>query len=139
MPVSFSSFRATWNHPTCPYGVISHYSLFYRQADMTQTLSISSNSSYMRVTVPSTMTERLIENLIPYTNYTVHVQAVVEGNLPGDTLPGAITVERLVRTLSTTVTPPPLNPLPTEGSDPTSTQIVISIGDPIAITTGRVM
>ena len=131
---SFSSFRARWDSPTCPYGVISNYVLYYRQADVTQTPPIASNSVYEMVPVPSTETERVIDGLTPYTNYTLYVQAVVEGGLIG-----AIAVELRVRTLSTTAIPPPPGPVPIELSDPTSAQIVISIGDPTEIATGKVM
>lgn len=57
--------------------------MYYRQSDIVQTGDISSES-YLQKTVSEfdpavTQFTRVLSGLLPYTNYTVHVQAVILG------------------------------------------------------------
>ena len=94
-----------WSSPECPYGVITNYTVFYRQADTPQTGDIDS-TGYTAMTVGSSVEEYVISGLTPFKNYTIHVQAVNGVNGKGVVLLGAIEEEILERTLSDVDTPP---------------------------------
>lgn len=82
-----------------------------------------------------------IGNLRPYTNYTVHVRAVITTFVvtAGREIEGGADVEQLRRSLSSLPPdPPPLDTTLRTG-DPSSSEINILIGDPTLINTGRVM
>lgn len=82
----------------------------------------------------------IITGLIPYTNYTVHVQAVVDPIADRNEIFGDIRVELPIRTLSAPDNDIPVAPPTTVPTlSPTKNQIVIRIGDPTLIDTGRVM
>lgn len=127
----------TWVLPECPYGVISKYIVFYRQSDIAQTTDIISEG-FTRVDVlpvaMQIMQEYTINGLIPYKNYTIHVQTVVR---EGAELFGVIEVEMRVRALSDVAESPSIGISVT--MPPTSSTIDIIIGDPTTIDTGRVM
>ena len=80
-----------------------------------------------------------IIDLKPYTNYTVHVQPVVQPFIRvGREIPGEESAVVRNRTLSAPDDDiPTAPPMPT--SAPTSSEIVILIGDPNQIDTGKVM
>ena len=73
-----------------------------------------------------------IIGLIPYTNYTIHVRAIGEGNLLGD-----IEEELLQRTSSTTQNIFVNTTMPT--LEPKSNTIHILLPDPGQVETGPVM
>ena len=91
--LSSSSIRVRWSSPECPYGVITNYTVFYRQADTPQTGDIDS-TGYITDTVDSSVEEYVISGLASYIYYAIHVQAVNGGG----TLPGEITLEVVKRT-----------------------------------------
>lgn len=81
-----------------------------------------------------------IGSLIPYKNYTVHVQAVVTPHLAMQSeLLGAIEEERLIQTHSAPDPDIPTPAVEVATVNPTSDSIQILIGDPKQIDTGRVM
>ena len=103
--LSSSAIRVRWSSPECPYGVITNYRVFYRQADTPQTGDIDS-TGYTAMTVGSSVEEYVISGLTPFKNYTIHVQAVNGVSGRGVVLLGAIEEEILERTLSDVETPP---------------------------------
>ena len=138
---SSSAIRVIWNPPMCPFGNITKYQGYYIQRDEVQISSIIS-TGYAKFNVPAASgsdQSYLITHLFPYTNYTVHIQAVVHPLAGGNVLFGSIDVEHLTRTLSAPddvpVAPPTVEPT----ASPSKNQIVVQIGDPTIIDTGRVM
>ena len=103
--ISDSTFRVTWTNPECPYGVINRYIVFYRISDTVQTPPISSDG-YSLLTydfdlnADTTMRySQDISNLPPYTNYSIHVQAVIRRD-GQEALLGRVQEEVLVQTSS---------------------------------------
>ena len=92
----FDSILVTWDLPLFPNGPISHYILYYIESDEVQEPPIIS-SGYINKQVDAPTTELEISELVPYTNYTFHVQPYGGPSLPGD-----IDEEVLQRTQSTT-------------------------------------
>ena len=137
--LSSSAIRVRWSSPECPYGVITNYTVFYRQTDTPQTGDIVSTPDYTAMTVESSVEEYVIDGQDPYKNFSIHVQAVNNDNERGVVLLGAIEEEVLNRTHSDVGPAPTLETptIPTPG--PSASQIVITIGDPRDIDTGRVM
>jgi hypothetical protein len=103
---------------------------------MVQTGNISS-VGYTTDSVGSSVTKFLISELPPYTNYTIHVRAVVMSSEGGADLLGDIDIEIVARTQSTTDTPPTPS-VPPVGS-PSSQTVPYFFGNPRVINTGRVM
>ena len=137
--LSSSAIRVRWSSPECPYGVITSYTVFYRQTDTPQTGNIVSTPDYTAMTVESSVEEYVIDGKLPYKNFSIHVQAVNDDNERGVVLLGAIEEEVLNRTHSDVGPAPVPDPLPTDTPGPSASQIVITIGDPRDIDTGRVM
>ena len=79
----FDSILVTWDLPLFPNGPILHYILYYIESDEVQEPPITS-SGYASEQVDSPTTELEITGLIPYTNYTFHVQPYGGPSLPGD-------------------------------------------------------
>ena len=116
----------------CPNGMIDRYLVHYRQSDTLQSVPINS-ISYQSLTV--VLLEKNITDLLPFTNYAIHVQAIVSSGILGN-----IEQEVLIRTLSDGDVDVP-TPLPTTSptKSPSKDQITYLIGDPTQIDTGRVM
>ena len=128
---SNQSIRVSWDLPLYPNGRILYYDLFYRASDTPQQPpNIMSDTSYTeRMVMDANNSE--ITGLTPYTNYTVHVQAIGDNNLRGD-----VDVEILQRTNSTIqVVPIPLDPT----QELSSNMITIRLPNPNQVTTGLVM
>ena len=127
---SNQSIRVTWDLPVYPNGPIMHYNLYYRASDTVQQPSNIRSDSYTEILVMNTDIE--ITGLEPFTNYTIHIQAIGQGNLLG-----SIDEEILQRTNSTTqmitmdATTPTLVP--------TADTIHILLPDPGQVETGPVM
>ena len=138
---SFSAIRVIWNPPMCPYGNITKYQGYYIQRDEVQISSISGRGYTKFSVLAATGSDQtyLITRLIPYTNYAVHIQAVVHPLAGGNAIFGAIEVENLTRTLSAPDDVPLAPPTVEPTESPTKNQIVVRIGDPTIIDTGRVM
>ena len=132
--INSSELMVSWTSPECPYGVLDRYIVYYRKADTPQT---TPNNS-VNVNVRSTTLQYNIPGLPPYTNYTVNVQAVVLDR-NGQDLLGVINEEQRVRTLSASGPPPTPGPTLEPTDPPTSREIVIHIGPPSDIDTGKVM
>jgi hypothetical protein len=92
---------------------------------------------YTAASVGSSVTEFLISELPPFTNYSIHVRAVVMPSGSGADLLGDIGVEIVARTQSATDTPP--TPSVSPVGSPSSQTVPYFFGDPRAINTGRVM
>ena len=133
-----TSITVTWNEPQCPYGVINRYIVFYRQTNSLQPMNmIISNDNYTSINVSTT--QLTINNLLPFKNYSIHVQAVVVPSTGMRAeLFGQIELEVLAQTLSAPDTDIPTPPT-TSIDSPTSKEVVYLIGDPTEIDTGRVM
>ena len=127
-----TSIRVSWSSPQCPNGIINRYQVYYRQSDTTQIVPINS-TVYDSFIVGSL--EYNITDLIPFRNYAIHVQAVLESNMMGQ-----IEVEVLTRTLSDVDVDIPVAPPTTSPIDsPSQSQVTYLIGDPAQIDTGRVV
>ena len=90
VPTSEQSFLATWNLPLHPNSQITGYHVYYRRSSVVQNAPISSIGYTLVSTLSMT---REIMNLLPFSNYTIHVQAIGNPNLLG-----AVTKEVLVLT-----------------------------------------
>ena len=128
---SNQSIRVTWDLPVYPNGPIMHYNLYYRASDTVQQPPNIRSDGYTEIMEIRT-TEFEIIGLIPYTNYTIHVRTIGEGNLLGD-----IDEEILQRTNSTTQMITVDTTIPT--LEPTSDTIQILLPDPGQVETGPVM
>ena len=102
--VNFSAILVSWNHPECPYGIISRYRVHYKESDTIQSRDISS-SGYSTVEVMPAMdtmlTQYEITGLTPDTSYAIHVRGLMEicpegGNC--ELLVGEAEIELLERT-----------------------------------------
>ena len=91
------------------------------------------------MSVGSDVTEFLIPELLPYTNYTIHVRAVTpSGSRAG--LIGDVDVEIVQRTtVSPTAAIPTVQPTLSPFDPPTARTIPYLIADPRQINNGRVM
>ena len=107
-----------------------HYNLYYRASDTVQQPPNIRSDGYTEIMEIST-TEFEIIGLIPYTNYTIHVRTIGEGNLLGD-----IDEEILQRTNST-IQLVMISDGPTPA--PTANTITIHLPDPSQVETGLVM
>ncbi len=117
---SATSVGVMWEKSLCPYGIIDGYMLYYQEVD--------NNMSFRSAFTPNFMAN--VENLLPFTNYIIQVQAISQSN--NSQLLGEITSTTVV-TLSGTdkdFTPT----VPAFGSSR-----MYTITDPLLITTGRVM
>ena len=119
--------------------------MYYKEDDVPQSANISSigyESSVVFHNSDSNTQMYDISGLPPYTNYSIHVQAIVTPVLEiGPDLFGRIELEIVQRTHGA---PDPDNvptapPTTTPTSAPTLTEVIHLIGDPQDITTGRVM
>ena len=143
--INSSIIRVSWANPQCPYGSISRYIVYYRKENMAQSTNISSigyESSDTTPDVDSNTQLYDISGLPPYTNYSIHVQAVVTPILEsGPDLFGRIEMEVVQRThgAADPDNVPMASPTTTPISPPILTEIVHLIGDPRDIVTGRVM
>ena len=88
-----SAIRVRWSSPECPYGVVTSYTVFYRQADTPQTGDINSDG-YITDTVDSSVEEYVLSGLTVFTN-SIHVQAINAAGIPSA---GEITQEVVERT-----------------------------------------
>ena len=132
--LSANSIGITWNMPLCPNGNIVRYLLYFRQYDNVQQTPTISSMGYNNMSQTVTMAD--IGDLLPFTNYVVHVQAVVLAQ-DGQQLFGDIDLEVIVTTfgaIDEDFTDPPS----TIGS-PSRSQVQYDITDPLLIQTGRVM
>jgi len=127
---SNQSIRVTWELPVYPNGPIMHYNLYYRASDTVQQPPNIRSDSYTEILVMNTDIE--ITGLEPFTNYTIHIQAIGQGNLLG-----SIDEEILQRTNSTTQMITMDTTTPT--LVPTADTIHILLPDPGQVETGPVM
>jgi len=127
---SNQSIRVTWDLPVYPNGPIMHYNLYYRASDTIQQPPNIRSDGYTEIMVMNTDIE--ITGLEPFTNYTVHIQAIGQGNLLG-----SVDEEILQRTNSTTqmITVDTTTP----ALVPTADTIPILLPDPGQVDTGPVM
>ena len=78
---SNQSIRASWDLPLYPNGPILYYKLFYRASNTPQQPPNIRSDGYLEILVVDTEFE--ITGLTTYTNYTIHVLAIGQGDLFG--------------------------------------------------------
>ena len=127
---SNQSIRVTWDLPVYPNAPIMHYNVYYRVSDTPQQPPDIRSDGYTEI-MDISSTEFEITGLMSYTNYTVHVRAIGQGNLLGD-----IDEEILQQTKITIQVVMTSSGTPQE---PTSNTITILLPDPSQVETGRVM
>ena len=118
-----------WSPPTYPNGPITDYTVFYKEGNTSQTPPISSNGFRSMKSDGASLN---ITGLDPYTDYTIHVQAVIsaqelenEESVIEDLL-GAIDEEIVARTNGTTPDQPVMiDGMPLAGPTATTFQITI--------------
>ena len=76
---SSQSIRVLWDLPLYPNGPILFYKLFYRASNTQQQPPNIRSDGYLEILVMNTEFE--VTGLIAYTNYTLHVLAIGQGNL----------------------------------------------------------
>ncbi len=82
IPTSHQSFQVTWDIPQFPNSDITNYIIYYRVRSTVQDVPINDVGYEM---VNQTNTLQNIKDLIPFTNYTVHVRAIGNPSLLGST------------------------------------------------------
>ena len=83
MATSHQSFQVVWDIPQFPNSEIINYIVYYREANAEQDPPIS-DDGYKMVNQINTLQN--IDNLTPFTNYTVHVKAIGNPNLQGSVI-----------------------------------------------------
>ena len=133
-----------WSPPTYPNGPITNYIVFYREGDTAQKIQPISSDEFSSVTTQKGSTSQNITELKPYTNYTIHVQAIISAEMLNneesftDDLLGAVDVEIVARTNGTRPDNPVNVMMPLSG--PTATTFQISIPSTLdEIDTGNVL
>ena len=136
-----------WSLPSFPNGPITFYNVYFRELEgyiIPQPESIT-DAGFRVVTTPDSRTAINLTDLKPYTNYTIHVRAIIVAetlqNVAKTAVPrylnGTADVEIIARTHGDV----PNNPIqlgqPTSG--PTSSTIPIEIPNTRQIDTGYVM
>ena len=118
-----------WSPPTYPNGPITEYRVFYKEGDTAQTQPISSTDFRWMKSDGASLN---ITGLDPYTNYTIHVQAVISAQeleneeLFTEDLLGAIDEEIVARTNGTTPDQPVMiDNMPLASPTATTFQIII--------------
>ena len=124
---SNQSIRVTWDLPVYPNAPIMHYNLYYRASDTPQQPPDIRSDGYTEI-MDISSTEFEITGLMSYTNYTVHVRAIGQGNLLGDI------DEEILQPTKITIQVVDGTP-----QEPTSNTITILLPDPSQVETGRVM
>ena len=127
---SNQSIRVTWDLPVYPNAPIMHYNLYYRASDTAQQPPNIRSDGYTEI-MDISSTEFEITGLMSYTNYTVHVRAIGQGNLLGDIdeeilQQTKITIQVVMTSSGTS-------------QEPTSNTITILLPDPSQVETGRVV
>ena len=127
------SITVAWSHPLCPNGVIQRYQVYYRVSSTAQTVLPFNRMNYTNLS--TTLPQLIIADLLPYTNYTIQVQAEINLSLLGD-----VEVEVLTRTFSEVDDDVPTIVVTASPSrTPSKKQLEYLIGDPRQIDTGRVV
>ena len=131
-----------WSRPTFPNGPITYYSVYYLEGNTAQIQPIS-DTNFNNVSASNTATSINVTGLKPYTNYTIHVRAIISAealqNIEQFTedIFGAADVEIVQRTNGTT--PVDLEILGEPLFGPSSSTIEIQLPDARMIKTGRVL
>ena len=137
-----SVITVNWLRPAFQNGPITHYNVYYREGNISQTESIMDTGFNVTI-VTAPMTTTNVTGLKPYTNYTIHVRAIIAAEelqnveVIIDDLIGDVDVEVVNRTHGDI----PMNRtmLDQPRSGPTSTTIQIDIPDIGQIDTGYVL
>ena len=124
---SSQSIRVSWDLPLYPNGPILFYKLFYRASNTPQQPPNIRSDGYLEILV--TDTEFEVTGLITYTNYTIHVLAIGQGNLFG-----GIDTEILQQTNST------IRSITFTGTEePSFNTINVTLPPPFQVQTGTVV
>ena len=101
------SIMVTWDLPEYPNGPLTGYRVYYRRSNVTTDPPPTDRSGYESATIGSeTVTQYNISGLIPFTNYSIFVEAL------GTNIDGLASNEMLQRTNATTQTIPSTTPAP---------------------------
>lgn len=139
-----STIFVNWSLPSFPNGPITYYNVYFREQEghIPQAESVT-DAGFQIVTTSDTVTAINLTELKPYTNYTIHVRAIIAAKslqnvkaIPSN-LTGAANIEIITRTYGDV--PDNLMQLGQPTSGPTSTTIPIEIPDTRQIDTGYVM
>lgn len=132
-----ASILVQWSPPTYPNGPITNYKVFYKEGNSPQSQPIFSDTFSLK-TVNSDRTSLNITDLKPYTNYTIHVQAVISAQELENDLIGAIEEEIVARTNGTTPNQTVMiDNMPL--ASPTATTFQIMIPRTSDVNTGKVL
>ncbi len=129
--ISPTSISVSWDHPYCLNGIITGYTVYYRQTDTIQTSNIN-DAGFMKLNTTESQREVTLPDLVIFRNYTVHVRGMTS-------LLGMAKLELIRRTLSAPDPDPLIPPTPQVTDSPSSDRVVVLIADPRQIDTGRVM
>ena len=131
-----------WSRPTFPNGPITYYMVYFREGNVVQNQPITDNG--FNTTKTSTPTTSMnVTGLKPYTNYTIHVRAIIAAEtlqnveVIDDDLVGAADTEIVMRTNGTIPDIPVFLGPPLSG--PSSTTIQIQVPITGQIETGNVL
>ena len=143
VPNSFSSIRVTWSIPTFPNGPVGRYAVYYRDADTVQVAPIQSEgyNSHIVPAAPDEIDfELVIEDLVAFTFYAIHVQPLIGGDndLHTDFF-GDVDLEILQRTNSTTAEQPTVGITDAPTIVPTLTTIFVYLPPTSQLVTGPLM
>ena len=139
-----SNIFVNWSLPSFPNGPITFYNVYFRELEesIPEAGSITDTGFHIMTTSDST-TAITLTDLEPFTNYTIHVRAIIAADalqnvkaVPRDLI-GAASIEIIARTHGAV----PNNPvqLGQPASGPTSSTIPIEIPATRQIDTGYVM
>lgn len=134
-----STIFVNWSLPSFPNGPISFYNVYFREGHIPRTESIT-DEGFHTVKISESIIATNLTELKPYTNYTIHVRAIIAaGNVETITedLIGAANTEIVTRTHGDVPNSPILLGQPPSG--PTATTIPIEIPDIGQIDTGYIM
>lgn len=127
-----------WSLPSFPNGPISFYNVYFRELEgHTPRDESITDDGFTLVTTSRPITAINLTELKPYTNYTIHVRAIIATEDVETILIGAADTEIITRTHGDV--PNNLVLLGQPPSGPTSTTIPIEIPDTGQIDTGYVM
>ena len=125
-----------------PNGPVDRYAVYYRDNDTVQVPPIQ-NEGYQSLIVPAVPNEsdfeRVIENLVAFNFYAIHVQPLIGGSDLQADFVGDVDLEILQRTNSTTPASPTVGATDEPTTAPTLTTIFVYLPPTSQLVTGPLM
>ena len=125
-----------------PNGPVDRYAVYYRNTDTVQVPPIRS-AGYESQIVPAVPNESdfelVIENLVAFNNYAIHVQPLIGGSNLMAGFMGDVDLEILQRTNSTTPEPPTVGATDAPTNGPTLNTIFVFLPPTSQLVTGPLM